>query len=70
MHHRKRFASVIQGKAGHEEIIATTSFCEDYVIVKNMREAEYVADYIANGGDGEAFIDKFKNVMSKGFDNI
>jgi len=56
LHHRKGFASVIHGKAGHEEIIATTSFCEDYVFVKNMREAEYVADYIANGGDGEAFI--------------
>jgi hypothetical protein len=27
-----------------------------------------VADYILNGGDKAAFLEKFKNAMSKGFD--
>lgn len=39
-----------------------------YLVVKNMEEAEYVASYIANGGNKEEFMEKFKNAMSKGFD--
>lgn len=33
-----------------------------------MAEAEYVASYIANGGDKAEFMEKFKNAMSEGFD--
>ena len=33
--------------------MATTSFCEDFVCVKDMGEAEYVAEYIVKGGDKE-----------------
>ena len=51
VHQRKGYSSVIHGKYAHEETIATTSFCTDYVCVKDMPEAEYVADSIANGGD-------------------
>lgn len=39
-----------------------------YVVVKDLKEAQYVCDYILNGGDKEAFLDKFKNAVSKGFD--
>jgi len=68
MHHRKGLTSVIHGKYGHEETVATTSFCEDYICVKNMKEAEMVADYILNGGDKEAFLKYFENAISEGFD--
>mmetsp|Transcript_39590 Transcript_39590/g.157180 ORF Transcript_39590/g.157180 Transcript_39590/m.157180 type:complete len:144 (+) Transcript_39590:1059-1490(+) len=33
-----------------------------------MKEAEYVSNYILNGGDKEEFRAKFKNAMSDGFD--
>jgi 4-hydroxy-3-methylbut-2-enyl diphosphate reductase len=39
-----------------------------YLIVKNLKEAEYVCDYIMNGGDKQEFLAKFKNAMSAGFD--
>ena len=68
MHQRKGLTSVIHGKYGHEETVATTSFCEDYICVKNMKEAEMVADYIVNGGDKEAFLKYFENAVSEGFD--
>ncbi len=67
-HQRKGLTSVIHGKYGHEETIATTSFCEDYICVKDYKEAEMVADYIVNGGDKEAFLKYFEKAVSKGFD--
>lgn len=67
-HQRRGLTSVIHGKYGHEETIATASFCEDYICVKNMKEAEMVADYIVNGGDKEEFLKYFEKAISKGFD--
>ena len=67
-HQKAGQTSVIHGKYSHEETIATASFCEDYIIVKDMVEAEYVAKYIAEGGDKDEFMRKFKNAVSKGFD--
>jgi len=60
--------SVIHGKYAHEETVATTSFCEDYICVKDMKEAQMVVDYIVNGGDKEAFMKHFAKATSKGFD--
>ena len=65
---RKTFTSIIHGKWNHEETIATASFATDYVIVKDLKEAEYVCDYILNGGDRAEFLSKFTNAMSEGFD--
>jgi 4-hydroxy-3-methylbut-2-en-1-yl diphosphate reductase len=48
--------------------VATTSFCEDYICVKDLNEAQMVADYIVNGGDKEAFLEYFKNAVSERFD--
>jgi len=67
-HQRKGHTSIIHGKYGHEETIATTSFCDNYICVKNMKEAEMVADYILNGGDKEAFLKYFEKAVSEGFD--
>lgn len=67
-HQRKGLTSVIHGKYAHEETVATTSFCEDYICVKDMKEAEMVADYMVNGGDRQEFLEYFKNAVSEGFD--
>lgn len=67
-HQKAGHTSIIHGKYGHEETVATTSFCEDYICVKNMEEAEMVADYIVNGGDKEKFLKHFRKAVSKGFD--
>ena len=39
-----------------------------YLIVKDLKEAEYVCDYIMRGGDRAEFLAKFTNAMSPGFD--
>jgi 4-hydroxy-3-methylbut-2-enyl diphosphate reductase len=67
-HQKAGLTSIIHGKYGHEETIATTSFCDDYICVKDMKEAEMVADYILNGGDKEEFLKYFSKAVSKGFD--
>lgn len=67
-HQKEGSTSVIHGKYAHEETIATMSFCEDYICVKDMKEAEMVADYIVNGGDKEAFLKYFEKAVSAGFD--
>jgi len=67
-HKRKEFTSIIHGKWEHEETVATASFAGVYCVVKDMKEATYVADYILNGGDRNEFLTKFENAYSKGFD--
>jgi len=67
-HTKAGHTSIIHGTWSHEETVATASFAEEYIIVKNMQEAEYVANYILNGGDKAEFMEKFKNAVSKGFD--
>lgn len=67
-HKRSSYTSIIHGKYKHEETIATSSFAGTYLIVLNMEEAEYVAEYILKGGDRDAFLAKFKNAHSEGFD--
>jgi 4-hydroxy-3-methylbut-2-enyl diphosphate reductase len=67
-HRKAGQTSVIHGKYSHEETVATASFCDDYIIVKDKEEAEYVANYIVNGGDAAAFMKKFEKAVSKGFD--
>jgi len=67
-HKRVEYTSIIHGKYNHEETIATSSFAGTYLVVLNLDQAQYVADYILNGGDPTEFLAKFKNAHSEGFD--
>jgi len=67
-HKKVDYTSIIHGKYNHEETVATSSFAGKYLIVLNMDEAEYVANYILNGGDRDAFMAKFSRACSSGFD--
>jgi 4-hydroxy-3-methylbut-2-en-1-yl diphosphate reductase len=67
--HKKRdYTSIIHGKYAHEETVATSSFADRYLVVLNLKEAEYVTNYIVNGGDKEEFLAKFEYAYSEGFD--
>jgi len=71
-HQVRGLTSVIHGKYAHEETMATKSMCETYMCVKNVEEAEFVADFIltAEEGDGRAeeFMVKFRKASSDHFD--
>jgi 4-hydroxy-3-methylbut-2-enyl diphosphate reductase len=67
-HKKKDYTSIIHGKYKHEETVATSSFAGKYLVVLNMKEAEYVTDYILNGGDKDEFMTKFSRACSSGFD--
>ncbi|MFZ9737031.1 MAG: 4-hydroxy-3-methylbut-2-enyl diphosphate reductase [Prochlorotrichaceae cyanobacterium] len=67
-HKKVDYTSIIHGKYKHEETIATSSFANKYLVVLNLEEAQYVCDYILQGGDRDAFLAKFKNAYSVGFD--
>ncbi len=67
-HKKGDYTSIIHGKYKHEETIATSSFAGKYLVVLNMAEAEYVANYILNGGDRNEFMAKFSRACSAGFD--
>lgn len=67
-HKKKDYTSIIHGKYKHEETVATSSFAGKYLIVLNMKEAEYVANYILKGGDRDEFMTQFSRACSAGFD--
>jgi len=67
-HKKVAHTSIIHGKYNHEETVATSSFAGIYLIVLNLAEAEYVANYILNGGDRHEFLTKFQRSISVGFD--
>jgi 4-hydroxy-3-methylbut-2-en-1-yl diphosphate reductase len=75
-HKKIDYTSIVHGQYKHEETIATISFADKYLIVLNMAEANYVADYILNNGDTPTeklarrteFLAKFSKACSAGFD--
>ena len=67
-HKKHTFTSIIHGKYKHEETLATRSFAGDYLVVFDLEEAEYVANYILGNGDRDHFLQKFSKAFSKGFD--
>lgn len=67
-HKKKDYTSIIHGKYKHEETVATSSFAEKYLVVLNLQQAEYVANYILKGGARDQFMEKFKHSHSENFD--
>jgi 4-hydroxy-3-methylbut-2-enyl diphosphate reductase len=74
----KRYAqeqatSVIHGKHWHEETQATASQATQYpggryLVVYDKAETAHVCDYIRHGGDRAAFLARFREAASDGFD--
>lgn len=64
----KGFTSIIHGKVGHEETIGTKSFASKYIIVRNMEEADFLANFILGNVDRASFLDRFSLAMSPDFD--
>ncbi|MGI8603910.1 MAG: 4-hydroxy-3-methylbut-2-enyl diphosphate reductase [Verrucomicrobiales bacterium] len=68
------FTSIIHGKAQHEETRATASRAQGpnetgrYLIILTLADCDYVCEYIRQGGDKKAFLEKFANAHSPGFD--
>jgi len=71
---RDGITSIIHGKADHEETRATASRAAGvdgngaYLIILTLADADYVCNYIENGGDHEEFLERFKNEISANFD--
>jgi len=67
------YTAIIHGKVHHEETRATASqalkFPQGrYLIVLDRHEAAIVCDYIEQGGDRGAFLARFRDAISPGFD--
>ncbi len=67
------YTSVIHGKYYHEETIATSSQALKYdqgryLIVRDMKEAKLVCDYLVSGGNKAEFMATFEKSMSPNFD--
>ncbi len=66
--------SIIHGKSNHEETRATASRAlgenrhGHYLVVLTLADIDYVCDYLLKGGDKAAFLARFQNGVSPGFD--
>tara|TARA_Y100001968_G_scaffold330917_1_gene384024 strand:- start:145 stop:1359 length:1215 start_codon:yes stop_codon:yes gene_type:complete len=67
-HKKHTFTSIIHGKYKHEETLATSSFAGTYLVVLDLEEASYVADYILGKGNRDEFLGRFSKASSPGFD--
>jgi 4-hydroxy-3-methylbut-2-en-1-yl diphosphate reductase len=70
---RDGFTSLIHGKYYHEETRATASQTQkyagaQYLVVRNMDEAQLVCDYIEGRGSADALMERFARAVSPGFD--
>lgn len=66
-HKKRNYTSIIHGKYKHEETLATSSFAGKYLVILDVQQAEYVCNYILNGGNCEEFLAKFVHAYSPGF---
>ena len=70
---RDGLTALIHGKHYHEETRATASQVEryaggQYLVVRDMSEAQLVCEYIEGRGDRDAFMAKFARAVSPAFD--
>ncbi len=71
---RDGITSIIHGKSNHEETRATASRAlgengdGHYLVVLTLADVDFVCDYIRNGGDNQAFMERFEGSHSPGFD--
>jgi 4-hydroxy-3-methylbut-2-enyl diphosphate reductase len=66
------YTSVIHGKVWHEETQATASQAVEhgghFFVVFDEAETAIACDYIRHGGDRQAFLTRFAQAVSRGFD--
>jgi len=66
------YTSIIHGKVWHEETQATASqavqYGGHYLVVLDRAETEVVCEYVRRGGDAAAFLRRFANAASPGFE--
>lgn len=67
-HKKADYTSIIHGKCGHDETVATSSFAHRYLIVQNYGDAELICNYILHGGDKAQLMGKFAHACSLEFD--
>ncbi len=69
---REGYTAVVHGKWYHEETRATcsraTALGGHYLVVRDMDETRVVLDYVLGGGDRDAFLRRFRDAASPGFD--
>jgi 4-hydroxy-3-methylbut-2-enyl diphosphate reductase len=70
---RDGLTTIIHGKYSHEETLATCSRATkgegaQYLVVRDMAEAEEVARFIESPADGPALVARFREAVSIGFD--
>jgi len=71
---REGFTSIIHGKANHEETRATASRALGdtgggrYLIILTLEDCDYVCAMIRGEGKKEAFLERFAEAVSPGFD--
>jgi 4-hydroxy-3-methylbut-2-enyl diphosphate reductase len=70
---RDGYTAVIHGKWAHEETIATCSHVTEYeggqyLVVRDLEEAQQVCDHIRQATDAEALAEKFRDATHQGFD--
>ncbi|MEJ2153521.1 MAG: 4-hydroxy-3-methylbut-2-enyl diphosphate reductase, partial [Gemmatimonadota bacterium] len=67
------YTAIIHGKYYHEETQATASRALEYpdgayLVVRDLEEAGLVTDFVRQGGDATAILERFVNATSPGFD--
>jgi len=72
---RDGFTSLIHGKYYHEETRATASQAEkyergQYLIVRNMEEAQLVCDFIEGRSSSDSLMEQFRHAASPNFDPV